>query len=145
VNVPGRRPALAASCAAAIVAAGCGSPAAGHAASGGYARRYAEAPPMLVQCGFDRGAVSPHGPQPWYHLGQILPFSGQGASQHRAQFSSWWATYGAADTVAGQTLAGWRTWAARHGQLPRALCGSFAPAAALHQQIFPGQPSPWKS
>ncbi|HEY7145972.1 MAG TPA: hypothetical protein VH637_17170 [Streptosporangiaceae bacterium] len=142
---PGRRGLLAACCAAAVLAAGCGSAAAGQQAASGYAARYAEAPPMLVQCGFDRGAVRPGGPQPWYHLGQVLAFTGPHAGRHRAQFSSWWAASGAAQAVAGKTLAAWRTWAARHGRLPGAVCGSFAPAASLHRQIFPGQPSPWRS
>ena len=60
----------------------------------GYALRYAQAPPMLVQCGFDRGSVSPHGTQPWYQLGKVLPFSGRGADGHRAEFGHWWDSYG---------------------------------------------------
>ena len=48
-------------------------------------------------------------------------------------------------TVAGKTLAQWRTWAAAHDQLPQSQCGSFATGSALHAQIFPGQSDPWKS
>ena len=111
----------------------------GHSA-GGYALRYAQAPAMLVQCGFDRGVVSPGGPQPWYRLGTVLPQT----AEHRAEFATWWKGHSSA-TVAGRSLADWRQWAAGRGKLPPMLCGAFAPAAALHKQIYPGEPNPWRS
>jgi hypothetical protein len=99
---------------------------------------------MLVQCGFDRGSVSPHGTRPWYQLGQVLPFTGSYADGHRAEFGTWWDSY-RNTTVAGKSLALWRTWAAGHDQLPPSLCGSFATGSGLHAQIFPGEADPWRS
>lgn len=141
----GLRPAaaLAGACACACVAvSACGSarPADGQGAATGFARRYAEAPAMLVQCGFDRGVVSPGGTQPWYRLGTVLPQT----APRRAEFAVWWKGHSSA-TVAGRTLSDWRQWAAGHDKLPAELCGSFAPAAALHKQIYPGEPNPWRS
>jgi hypothetical protein len=126
----------------AVCACGSARPAARHSA-GGFARRYAEAPAMLVQCGFDRGVVSPGGTQPWYRLGTVLPQSGDQAGQHAAEFAAWWRSH-SATTVAGRTLSSWQRWAAQHDKLPAGLCGAFAPTRALHAQIFPGQPSPWR-
>jgi hypothetical protein len=122
----------------------CGSTRPAAAGQGGSAQRYAEAPAMLVQCGFDRGTVSPGGLQPWYRQGHVLPLAGGNAGQHSAQFMAWWTAH-AAETVSGKTLTAWRRWAASRDQLPPAICGSFATAASLHAQIFPGQPNPWKA
>jgi hypothetical protein len=120
----------------------CGSASSG--SSGGSALASAQAPAMLVQCGFDRGTVSPGGMQPWYSQGQILPQAGPRAGHHRAQFMAWWSAHSSAP-VSGKTLAAWRTWAVAHDRLPPTVCGSFAPAASLRAQIFPGESNPWKS
>jgi hypothetical protein len=135
--------ALAATLGAGLTLSACGS--AGPAsAAGGYALRFAQAPAMLVQCGFDRGVVSPDGTHPWYLQGQVLAFSGSQGAGHRAEFGAWWAAHSNV-AVTGKSLAAWRKWAAEHDQLPPALCGSFTTIASLHAQIYPGQQDPWKT